>query len=235
MKCPEMSDPVEGVFKVNLSLFENLPRSIKTPLNDLFEEAWKQRELPPDKHIHPFMTAWNLLSYTAEITTGTRNDEEWYPAIRSDTAWERKFNQVIENPKSLLRMYSKRFAETWPIFDTASLLEKDCLQLESEPRSRTMETYRRIGITTFLPECWLRHLDEGSQPLPDWQHTLSGWFAIRKNLFRGPQWKNSENDTRIITSGFLSLIYFFKESKLYFESPSLKPDIFDRTQVLSSL
>jgi len=132
-------------------------------------------------------------------------------------------------------MYTRRFAESWPIYDTGHLVETGQLQNQTGLRSQTIDTYRKAGAATYLPECWLRHLDEGDNPLPDWQHTLSGWYAIRKNLFKGAKWQNSENDPRIITNAFLSLIYFFKESKLYFESPSLKPDIFDRTQVLSSL
>ena len=122
MICSEMAIPEKKGVVVELSRFEMLPRTIKAVLNDLFEETWKQRELPPEQHLRPFMAAWNLLAYTAEITTGSRNDEEWHPAIRADSAWEQKFNHVMENPKSLMRMYTRRFAESWPIYDTGPLV-----------------------------------------------------------------------------------------------------------------
>jgi hypothetical protein len=235
MACPEMNLPKNTIQNVDLTRFEKLPKQPKKLLNDLFESAWKERELPPEQHHKPFLEAWSLLSYTAEITSGLRSDEEWFPVIRMDATWADRFSRVMDNPKSLMRMYTKRFAESWPIFDVAELMEKGVLHPQKTSREEAIAIYRSNDAGNFLPECWCRHMDEGSCPLPDWEHTLSAWFVVRRNLFKDPLWQNLENDPRIVSNAFLSLIYFFKESKLYFENPSLKPDIFDRTQVLSSL
>jgi hypothetical protein len=235
MTCPEMILSKKSPGSVNISRFDQLSKQPKTMLNDLFEAAWKERELPPEQHHKPFLEAWSLLSYTAEITSGLRSDMDWYPAIRTDATWADRFNRVMDNPKSLMRMYTKRFAESWPVFDVAELMEKEVLPPQTASREEAIAIYRSKDAGNFLPECWCRHLSEGSRPLPDWEHTLSAWFAVRRNLFLDLEWRNSENDPRIVSNAFLSLIYFFKESKLYFENPSLKPDIFDRTQVLSSL
>ena len=235
MTCPEISLSNSTKSGAKLSRFEKLPKQPKTMLNDLFETAWKKRELPPEQHFKPFLESWSLLAYTAEITCGLGSDEEWFPIIRADSTWADRFNTVMDNPKSLMRMYTKRFVESWPIFDVAELMEKGILLHQETSRDEAIAGYRSKDARNYLPECWCRHLDEGSRPLPDWEHTLAAWFAVRWNLFKDPQWQNSENDSRIISNTFLSLIYFFKESKLYFENPSLKPDIFDRTQVLSSL
>jgi hypothetical protein len=235
MTCLEMNLTQLTPGSVDFSRFEKLPKHPKTMLNDLFESAWKERELPPEQHSKPFLNAWSLLSYTAEVTTGLGSDKEWFPIIRADTAWSDRFNNVMDNPKSLMRMYTKRFAELWPIFDVSVLMGKGILQHQSATRDEAIVLYRSKDAGKYLPECWCRHMDEGSRPLPDWEHTLGSWFAVRRNLFKDPLWQNSENDPRIVSNAFLSLIYFFKEGRLYFENPSLKPDIFDRTQVLSSL
>lgn len=235
MTCPEIKLSSNKPTAVDFTRFDKLTKLPKKMLNDLFESTWKQRELAPEQHHRSFLEAWSLLSYTAEITTGLRNDEEWYPVIRANATWAFRFNNVMENPKSLMRMYTKRFADSWPIFDVAELTGKGILQHQTTSREETIAGYRNNHAENYLPECWCLHLDEASRPLPDWEHTLSAWFAVRRNLFKDPEWQNTENDPRIISNAFLSLIYFFKESKLYFENPSLKPDIFDRTQVLSSL
>lgn len=235
MSCPEMMKSSKNTAKVDISRFDKLPRQPKTILNDLFESVWPKRELPYEEHAEPFLEAWSLLGYTAEVTTGLRDDERWFPAIREDAGWADRFNHVMDNPKSLMRMYTKRFAESWPIFDVAGLLEKGIIQREPSTRKEIIHSYQNSQAGNFLPECWLRHLDQDDLPLPDWQHTLSAWFAVRWNLFKDPQWQNSENDPRIISNAFMSLIYFFKESKLYFENPSKKREIFERTQFLGSL
>jgi hypothetical protein len=235
MTCPEMKIVEIPAIASDFSRFTLLEKFPKKVLNDQFEYAWKMRELTPGQHFSAFLTTWDLLASTAEITTGNQNITDWYGVIRADKSWAERFNHVMENPKSLMRMYTKRFAESWPIFDPAELEHKGLLKVEFPSREEVISSYRSKDIRNFSPECWLRHMDEGSTPLPDWEHTLSAWYQIRINFFKDPHWQNTENSERIVSNTFLSLIYFFKESKLYFENPSLKPDIFDRTQVLSSL
>jgi hypothetical protein len=235
MTCPEMKYGEIPANACDFSRFIALEKFPKKILNDQFEYAWKMRELTPGQHFSAFLTTWDLLASTAEITTGLQNISGWYRVIRADKTWADKYNHVMENPKSLTRMYTKRFAESWPIFDAAELEQKGLLQSEYASREEVISTCRSKVVENYSPECWLRHQDEGTMPLPDWEHTLSAWFQIRWNFFEDPHWQNSENSERIVSNAFLSLIYFFKESKLYFENPSLKPDIFDRTQVLSSL
>ncbi len=186
MTCPEMNLRKLTPGSVDFSRFEKLQKQPKTMLNDLFESAWKERELPPEQHHKPFLEAWSLLSYTAEITSGLRSDLEWFPVIRADVTWADRFNHVMENPKSLMRMYTKRFAESWPIFDVAELMEKGILHPQAATREEAIAVYRSKNAGNYLPECWCRHMDEGSRPLPDWEHTLSAWFAVRWNLFKDP-------------------------------------------------
>ena len=235
MSCPEMRLGKILTTTMDFSRFDRLEKYPKKMLNDQFEFTWKQRELTSDQHFSAFLKSWELLASTAEITTGFLSDGEWYKAIRANKTWADKFNIVMENPKSLMRMYTKRFAESWPIFDASELEQKGILQHSTASREEVISGFRVKDVQHYLPECWLRHLGEGTTPLPDWEHTLAAWFAVRRNFFKDPHWHNSENNPRIVSNAFLSLIYFFKEGKLYFENPSLKPDIFDRTQVLSSL
>jgi|WetSurMetagenome_2_1015567.scaffolds.fasta_scaffold20950_5 hypothetical protein len=235
MICPEMKIREIPANTSNFSRFTSLNKFPKKILNDQFEFAWKMRELAPSQHFSAFLEVWELLARTAEITTGFQKSSDWYGVIRVDITWAKKFSGVMENPKSLMRMYIKRFAEAWPIFDVTELEQRGLLKVEGASREAVISTYRSKGNESHSPECWLRHLDEASTPLPDWEHALSAWNQIRLNFFKDPHWLNTENSERIVSNAFLSLIYFFKESKLYFENPSLKPDIFDRTQVLSSL
>lgn len=234
MPCPELIF-CQTQITSDFSHFVRLAKAPKRMLNDLFETAWKQRELTPDRHAPAFLLACTVLASTAEVTTRVVNPDEWSPAICMDADWAARFNNVMDNPKSLMRMYVKRFAASWPIFTVAELKSADSLLPETLTREDAITAYRSIASVHSHPDCWLRHLDDGSNILPDWQHTLSAWMAVRRNLFVDSNWHNTENTSRIVSNAFLSLIYFFKESKLFFETPSMKPDIFDRTQVLSSL
>lgn len=230
MDLPQLNTGTQADF----GRFARLEKKARLMLNDQFEYAWKQRELAPEKHAAAFLTAWEVLCATAEVTTGRFNPADWVPAIGQDPAWAQKFNDLIDNPKSLTRMYVKRFAQLWPIYDVQAGMLQGILQVEAPTRADAQAVYFRAGIPC-APTCWQTHSQETPLPAPDWQHTLPAWEAVRHNLFQDPAWHNTENDTRIISNAFLSLIYFFKESHLYFENPSLSPDIFDRTQVLSSL
>ncbi|MBA4420048.1 MAG: hypothetical protein C0391_02765 [Anaerolinea sp.] len=234
MPCPETIFRQTQITS-DFSHFLRLAKEPKRMLNDLFETAWKQRELTPEQHAPAFLLAWTVLAATAEITTGEVNPESWSPAICVDADWAARFNNVMDNPKSLMRMYVKRFAASWPIFTVADLKRVDAVLPETLTREAVITAYRSNLSIHSQPDCWLRHLDEGANIVPDWQHTLSAWVAVRRNLFVDSGWYNTENTARIVANAFLSLIYFLKESKLYFENPSLKPDIFDRTQVLTSL
>jgi|GEM_PF-6444371 len=233
MNCSELPfTPTE--VKVELGQLLRLEKKARLMLNERFEQAWKLREQAPEKHTPAFMTAWEVLSASAEVTSGLFNPNDWVPAIGQDAAWAEKFNDLMENPKSLTRMYGKRFAQLWPIFDVRAARQQGVLQAEAPTRAEAQLVYSRAGVPG-VPACWQAHAHETPVPVPDWQHTVPAWEAVRRNLFQDPAWNHTENDTRIISNAFLSLIYFLKESHLYFENPSLSPDIFDRTQVLSSL
>jgi len=232
MICHEMQTDLNT--KSDLTRVERTDKAAKKMLNDHFENTWKQRELSPEMHGIAFLQAWTLLAVTAELTTQVFDPQDWFPAIQADENWASRFNNVMDEPKSLMRMYTKRFSAFWPIYNVARLDQNGILLRKDTSREEALLKYKDTGVS-FYPECWYRHLNEGATPIPDWQHTLAGWMAVRRNLFADPGWKNSENHYRIISNAFLSMIYFFKESKMYFENPSLKPDIFERTQVLSSL
>ena len=162
MTCPEMKIVENPANSSDFSCFTLLEKFPKKILNDQFEYAWKMRELPPGQHYSAFLQAWDLLASTAEITTGIQNISDWYGVIRADKTWADKFNHVMENPKSLMRMYTKRFAESWPIFDAAELEQKGLLQADYASREEVISTYRSKVIESFSPECWLRHVDEGT-------------------------------------------------------------------------
>jgi len=233
MVCMDLPQPKTGT-QADLARFARLEKKARLMLNDQFEYAWKQRELAPEKHAAAFLTAWEVLCATAEVTCGLTCPADWVPLIGQDPAWAASFNDLMDNPKSLTRMYAKRFALLWPIYDVPAALSAGILQIQPDRRENAQSAYAAAGIPG-TPACWHEHRAESPDLLPDWQHTLTAWQAVRRNLFQDPAWHNSENDYPIVSNAFLSLIYFFKESRLYFENPSLKPDIFDRTQVLSSL
>jgi len=235
MACNEIdNNPPDTNIAVDFERFVRLPTDQKTTLNDWFEHAWKMREADPMEHYRAWMLSWDLLGYVAEIITGSADMETWYPILLHHTSLRDRFEGVMSQKKSLMRMYVKRFSLSWPIFDVREIEQIQPGYTFSPIRSKRVLEYLAKGASTFAPLCWQDHLMD-SEFLPDWQHTLSVWRAVRMNLFRAEGWQHSETEVRIISNAFLSLIYFFKEGKIFFENPSLKPDIFDRTQVLSSL
>lgn len=232
MTCKELELPTSN--QALLTRFTSLPGAPRRLLNNDFEAAWKEREQSPETHTSGFYHAWNILAVTAEITTGSMDVTLWLPAIMDDPAWQEKFSGVMQNPKSLMRMYTKRFAQTWPIYSVADVQQAGLLRESAASREDATASYQAPGVEQ-APACWISRHRGDTAFLPDWQHTLSAWYMVRRNLFNSPRWADSENDTRIVSNAFLSLIYFFKESRLYFETPSMKPDIFDRTQIFSDL
>jgi len=234
----------DGILKIakkqgvnDFQRFVTLDIERKTILNDWFEYVWKMRELPAKDHIRGFWMAMDLLDSIADIISGSRTDDDRFSALILNEQLSELFKKVISEPKSLMRMYGKRFSTQWPVFDTDHMINQG-LQLihtsESSIRRETIDQYLTSGAIQYMPVCWPEHIKSGDIPLPDWKHTLSAWYVVRKNL-SGQEWNHSEADVRIHTNAFLTLLYFFKEGKVFFENPSLKPDIFDRTQVLSSL
>lgn len=235
MACEQLFNlPREDRIQVDFERFGRLPIDQKTVLNDWFEHTWKMREADPMEHYRAWMLTWNLLGYVAEIITGSAEIDTWYPILLQHHALRNRFEGVLSNKKSLMRMYVKRFSLSWPIFDVREIEQIQPDNTFSPIRSTRVQEYLAKGASTFAPPCWQDHLKD-PEFLPDWQHTLSVWHAVRMNLFQTVGWQHSETDVRIMSNAFLSLIYFFKEGKIFFENRSLKPDIFDRTQVLSSL
>jgi len=221
----------------NYDRFLNLEPERKVLFNDWFEYVWKMRELPIQTHIRGFLMASDLLERIADIISSGETDDERFSALLTNPHLEGRFNHIMTEPKSLMRMYSKRFAQMWPIFDTVELGESKGIlisQADVQTREDTITKYLDGEAKNYMPLCWSEHLELKDIPLPDWKHTLSAWYAVRRNILV-QDWNNSESDVRIFTNAFQSLLYFYKEGKIFFENPSLKPDIFDRTQVLSSL
>lgn len=220
-----------ALVEVRQEKFIQLPKDQRTLLNDWFEMTWRIREADPQRHYFGFLQAWELLAVIAEVLTGTSAVDDWYPALLHDAYPGGVFNAVMENKKSLMRMYVKRLAQVLPVFSVAAVGEG----VSSAVRGEVVAAYLGRNIDDYAPRCWQDHQND-PEFLPDWQHTLDAWHMVRKNLLlAGNGWSNSELDVRIASNAFLSLIYFFKEGKLFFENPSLRPDIFERTQVLSSL
>ncbi len=235
MVCNTLDNiPYDSSIEIDYGRFVRLPKDQKLVLNDWFEQAWKLRESPPEHHFHAWMLSWDLLGYVAEIITGSSSPASWFPILLNEPKLGAIFNGVMENKKSLLRMYAKRFALSWPIFDSEEIIHLSGGRTFSAIRAEKAQEYIKLGARNFAPPCWQDHLQD-AEFIPDWKHTMSSWYAVRNNLFRPGGWQQSETDIRIVSNAFLSLIYFFKEGKIFFENPSLSPDIFDRTQVLSSL
>ncbi len=235
MGCDTLENiPYDSTIKVDFNCLVQLPKDQKSVLNDWFEQAWKLRESPPELHFHAWMLTWDLLGYVAEIITGTSDPATWYPVLINHSSLANIFNGVMDNKKSLMRMYVKRFALSWPIFNMAELTHLSEGKSFSAIRKQKVQQFIELGASSYAPPCWKDHFQD-AEYLPDWKHTLSAWYAIRRNLFSSDGWQQSETDSRIVSNAFLSLIYFFKEGKIFFEHPSLSPDIYDRTQVLSSL
>lgn len=223
------------LLEANKDLLINLPKDQRIMLNDWFESTWKMRESEPEHHYYAFLHAWDILSIMAEILTGSGDSDSRFDTLLNDEYLKGIFNGVMENKKSLMRMYVKRFAQLFPIFDITTLENHRVENPQSPVRADVIKHYIDLGINDYAPGCWLAHRDD-PEFVPDWEHTLSAWYMVRINLLKSPQgWAHSELNVRIISAAFLSLIYFFKEGKLFFENPSLRPDIFERTQVLSSL
>lgn len=213
----------------------SLEKKQRLMLNDWFEAAWIMRELPIEEHRRGLLQAWTLLGMIGSITTGSQADEEWMPALLASTEFEQIYNQVLAEKKSLMRMYARRFADVWPVYPARSLRSSNVPPSRQVTRFDVIAEYNQQLSTGFFPACWMEHRQESTQPLPDWQHILPAWKTATDNLLDPDGWHETETDLRIITNAFMSLIYFFKEGKVFFENPSLRPDIFDRTQVLSSL
>lgn len=215
--------------------FTNLEKHQKLMLNDWFENTWKMREFPVEQHRHGMLMAWTLLSFIGYITTGHRSDDDWVEAFLVSPDLEQIYNQVLEQKKSLLRMYAKRFAEVWPVFSSRCLMNKKIPASAAVTRVEIVQEYGQNPSLESVPSEWIANLGAKELPLPEWQDILPAWQMVVLNLLDPDGWHPTEVDLRIVTNAFMSLVYFFKEGKVFFENPSLRPDIFDRTQVLSSL
>ena len=217
------------------SAWKTLEKKQRLMLNDWFENAWKMRELPIEEHRRGLLQAWDLLRMIGFITTGTNADEDWAPALLASMEFEQIYNLILAEKKSLMRMYARRYADIWPVFPSAVLRSKGIEPSKKPTRDEVINEYSAIDGISYAPACWMQHRQEVERPLPDWQHILPAWKTAVDNLLDPSGWHETESDLRIVSNAFMSLIYFFKEGKVFFENPSLRPDIFDRTQVLSSL
>ena len=216
--------------------FKKLDRERKQILNDWFELVWKMREHPVNEHFLAFQLTYSLLDQIAVVISSRGSDEERFAALFHNPEMGKIFDGMMDEPKSLMRMYSKRFAALWPIFDTSIDMNPPAKwkpSVKGTPRDETVKKYLSSGYN-HQPGCWLSHVEFDQKILPDWKHSLAVWHTLYRNLQTGA-WNNTESEIRIYSNGFLSLLYFYKEGKIFFENPSLKPDIFERTQVLSSL
>jgi hypothetical protein len=235
MSCQEIATLFPTRLICRYERFLKLPKEPRLMLNDWFEITWKMRESPLEEHRRGMLMAWSLLGFIGQITTDTTSERDWVGAILINPEFEQIFNSVMSNPKSLMRMYGKRFAAVWPVFDSAELTRSGIIAGQAPVRADVIAGYIQENQTAFYPPCWPEHLAAKEALLPDWQHTLSAWYIVQKNLLDPNGWHATEMDLRIITNSFLSLVYFFKEGKVFFETPSMRPDIFDRTQIFSSL
>lgn len=235
MTCPEIDNMYQSAARADYSKFLHLDKKQKLMLNDWFEYTWKMRELPIEEHRRGMLQGWALLQFIGEMTSGYQSETDWVTALIVNSDLELIFNNVMDNKKSLMRMYNKRFAQIWPVFSAADLIRQGISGSTEQTRTEVIAEYQKHSNVIHSPACWPRHLTEEYPPLPDWQHTLSTWYIVTKNIIDPNGWHPTEMDLRIVTNSFMSLIYFFKEGKIFFENPSLSPDIFDRTQVFSSL
>jgi hypothetical protein len=235
MSCPEITRAYATQTVCDYNKFLQLPRDQATALNDWFEYTWKMRENPVEEHRRGMLQAWALLGFMGRVTTGSTAEEDWVAAFLVNSDLENIFNTVMENPKSLMRMYAKRFSLTWPIYSSTDLIKHDIRPSNLPVRADIVQAYGQHSGLLAQPACWLRHLDANETLLPDWQHTLAAWHTVAGNILDPNGWHPTEMDLRIITNSFMSMVYFYKEGKVFFETPSHSPDIFDRTQIFSSL
>lgn len=235
MSCSEIQQLVPLGASCDYAQFSNLPKSTRLMLNDWFEYTWKIREEPIEQHTRGMLQGWALLGFIGRVTTGSSDQSVWLPALLYNPELEGFFNGVIENPKSLLRMYAKRFMQVWPVFSAADLARQHVPASSAPVRADALAEYTQHSGLRFAPPCMARHQADGSLDLPDWQHTLLAWQRVYENCLDPNGYHPTEMDLRIVTNAFMSLVYFYKEGKLFFETPSMRPDIFDRSQIFSSL
>jgi hypothetical protein len=206
-------------------------REKKAALDEHFESIWVMRELAAENHALPFLFLWQMLELVAEEICGEYQSPYWLDALKENDDLSGRHASVLANPKSLMRMYNLRFAQTWPVFDICKADPK--LFVQNPIREETISAYLASGMGDFQPACWIRHRAEGTIPQPDWQHSLSAWQMVRRNLaIRGE--RLSELDTRIVSNAFLSLLYFFKEGQVFQIQHNLTPNLFERTEIFAS-
>lgn len=235
MICPEISSSLQTEVHSQYRAFTQLSQDQRLMLNDWFEYTWQIRELPVQEHRRGMLQAWALLGFIGRITTGQADESLWLSALLQDEEMAAVFQTVMQNPKSLLRMYAKRFAQVWPVFSSAELEKEGIPTVTADTRAETTTEYMQAVRIHPVPPCWNRHISQSDLPSPDWQHTLLGWQVTAGNCLDPHGFHATEAELRIVTNAFMSLVYFFKEGKIFFETPSMRPDIFDRSQIFSSL
>jgi hypothetical protein len=235
MTCSEIQQLVPPGVPCDYAKFTNLPKSTKTMLNDWFEYTWKIREAPIEEHPRGMLQAWALLGFVGQVTTGSADQNTWLPALLYNADLDAIFSGVMENPKSLLRMYVKRLMQVWPVYSSVELAEAGIQPSTAVTRVEVIEEYANHTVLHPVPGCLTLHAVDGSLPLPDWQHTLLTWKRVFDNCLDPRGFHPTEMELRIVTAAFMSFVYFYKEGKVFFETPSMRPDLFDRTQIFSSL
>jgi hypothetical protein len=226
MTCRELNLLNISADSVKMERFDHLQPKSKDVLVLWFREAWKMRELEPEKHAEAFLMAWNALIGWAECVSGEEDSTRALAAVAVSTEVNDRYNRIFENKKSLFRMYAKRFATLWPVFGAAELAKKGIIQTEYLSRTDLAKEYFANGAEICGPACWKRHQDAGEEIPVDLAHLLAALSQLRRSFFQGRDEGHSEVNHHLISTGYLAMAYYLKENGIYILETTINRDLF---------
>jgi hypothetical protein len=226
MTCSELQFNGNSLRDVEMQKLDRLQSRSRDLLIHWFQTAWKLREKDPSEHTEAFLIGWNALIGWAECISGEEDLPRALEAVGASPEVNARYNQVFENKKSLFRMYAKRFAELWPVFDAVELDSKGLLKTDYISRSDLAEEYLAGGAQLYAPTCWKRHHDAGEEIPVTLPHLLAALYQLRKGLFQGGEAPHSEVNEHLLSTGYLAMVYYLFENKIYLLEPKVSRDLF---------
>lgn len=156
----------------------------------------------------PFIFTWIAINAWGACVTDEDRDRYYVVGLAADQHLQHSFQELLQSNPAF-ESAANAFAELWPIFKVKELRRLRLLHRRqgTESRSARVSFYLSNGAREVAPDCWLRHLAEGSRPV-DWPHTLSAIYRVRNNLFHGEKSAHSEMDRRIVAAAYQVLVRF---------------------------
>lgn len=212
MICPELLRNKNLSNRTDLGRFERLHRDGRRLILSWFRRARRKRHCEPKDSFEPFIFTWIAFNGWAACVTELDGDRQWLDALSLNQTMCDDFARLLVTKNCPLTSSARKFRELWPVFKAQAIRRHGVRRPSTQNREEIINHYLSCGVRFFQPACWCRHIEEGSNVLLDWPHTLSVLYRVRCNLFHGEKGVNSEMDARIVANAFHVLCDFLYET-----------------------